>query len=215
VHFLKQEFREAKALFEISDNDPELHALALRYSQSNRSGEVLELANLKNLLNDLFENEYRLADILKIVLYDSTQRENMEERVSLAKFLLQKINPAWEEPTMLYDEKEKNLRLSGQGLVRLAVEVNELHQTGPSPDRRIFVTFGFSFQTLDLSKSSFKYLALLEGLKLKELNISQSEVQDLSTLKNFDKLEVLRISKGAFNQEQLALIPDHIKIIEQ
>ncbi|EDM26857.1 hypothetical protein LNTAR_06414 [Lentisphaera araneosa HTCC2155] len=215
VHFLKQQFREAKALFEISDNDPELHALALRYTQTSQPGQLLEVSVLQNLLDDLLENEYRLADVLKIVLYDSTQREDAEERASLAKFLLQKINLAWNQPSMIYDEKEKSLKLSGQGLVRLAVESKQLHQTGPSPDRRIFVTGGLRFQTLDLSESSFKHLELLEGLKLKELNICQSEVQDLSALENFDKLEILRISKGAFNQEQLALIPDYIEVFEQ
>ncbi|MDD7986020.1 protein kinase [Lentisphaera marina] len=215
VHFLKQEFREAKALFEISNNDPELHALALRYTQASQAGEILELAALQDLLKDVLDNKYRMADALKILLYDSVKRKDADERAVLAKFMLEKINPAWTQPLMIYNEKEKSLKLSGKGLVRLAVESKQLHQTGPSPDRRIFVTYGLSFHTLDLSKSSFKNLDLLEGLKLKELNICQSEVQDLSALKNFDKLEVLRVSKGAFSQEQLSVVPDSIKVFEQ
>ncbi|NQZ59820.1 MAG: hypothetical protein HRT88_20400, partial [Lentisphaeraceae bacterium] len=215
VHFLRQEFKQANKYYLINPQHSDLYMLSKKFATKAKSGGVMKVDDFIQLLKKLLQNKYRIAEVLKMLQYDSALRKSTGDKSQIVKMLLRHINPAWVGGPYVYNAKTKTLSIHGKGFVRIAVNKGELYQRGPKPQADIYVTKALRLKRLDVSGTEIISLDYLKGSKVIELDIRRTPIRDLSPLTEMLHLKRLIISVNHFDKTQLASIPAHITIEER
>ena len=113
-------------------------------------------------------------------------------------------NNHWTERTFIYDKQKQYLKISGDNFNELGIH---------DKFGRIQILTTIPIKHLDISNSEVSDLSYLYDIQLTTLDIRRTFVQDLSPIKNLKSLKTLIVNPKQFTQEKLSEIPSHVKII--
>jgi serine/threonine-protein kinase len=141
--------------------------------------------------------------VKKMLTYDHAVRKDQTHYDRLIREVLHYYNPKWDQENFQYDPQTQHLALHGNELKTLAYS-----WTGENPSLLTFLPI----TRLDISNSGAFSLTHLYGLNLKELDIRNTLISDLSVINQFPGLHRLIISPNQFTAEQLNDLPDSIQL---
>jgi serine/threonine-protein kinase len=136
-----------------------------------------------------------------IVLNDQRQRVDPNERAVIIQEHLRSINPDWHDGWFEYDFASSRLRIGGKGLTRLAA----------SPS----VLAGLQPRTLDISGSEISDLSSETGYAIESLDVRGCPLDRVHYLRRFVHLKKLVIHPGQLTQQELAMLPDWVEVIQE
>lgn len=162
------------------------------------------LSQMKNGHNPLFA--------LRLLYYDAKLRNNWTEHSKLAHYVLKLWNPKWHEDEFKYEPESKTLTLRGSGLNQLTY-----HHTANSITRNwdlhVNLVGSMPIERLSLRGSDYYDFASLKNLPVSWLDISNTSIQELLQVHQFEHLETLIIHKGQFSKKQLKKVPVEIEVV--
>ena len=149
------------------------------------------------------EASKREALIKKMLTYDIATRQDLQGYDQIIKEVLKFFNPEWNTEHFQYNTERKHLALHGEGLQILA-----LAREDEKPSLLCFLPI----ETLDISHSNVYSLTHLFGLELKELDIRNTLISNLSAIDQFPSLQRMIISPNQFTDKQIYALPESIEV---
>ncbi|MCH2209005.1 MAG: serine/threonine protein kinase [Lentisphaerales bacterium] len=208
--FIMQRFSESlKCIEKTTINDWPYLETAQTFSKIKQKRKKLAIEDFCQLLKLITQNTnkkiYRpLID--KMLAFDQVfmGQRTIEENIELTKTLIKIWNPAW-TGDFSYDTRTRKLKLGGEHLKVLKSEVNT--KTSMLSLLRFIAPLEIKF-----SASKLHRLSHLTDLNVYRLDISQTQIKDLSAINKFKSLKVINISKDQFTTEELKKIPSWILV---
>ncbi|EDM29058.1 hypothetical protein LNTAR_14617 [Lentisphaera araneosa HTCC2155] len=146
----------------------------------------------------------------KMVSYDGAVRKNIEDHSIFVRETILHHNHRWNSENFHFDKTKKHLKIHGDNLINLGVHSH----LARGVDSKIFFSFltYLKLKSLDLSQSDFFDLQQIQNLELTQLNISNTLVTNLSPLDEMPHLQELIVNYDQFPPQSLQQIPSKIKI---
>ena len=144
------------------------------------------------------------ATSYRALAYDIKTRSNFKGYEDVLKETFMLWNNHWVERTFNYDKQTQSLKISGDNFSELGIH---------DKFGRIEILKTIPIKYLDISNSEVKDLTFLYGCPIETLDIRRTFVQDLSPLKNLKTLKTLTISPKQFTKEKLAELPSNVELI--
>ena len=214
VHFLMQNLQQAKVDFAINDDTARLfHNICKKYSSHAQSGKLLEITTLVNLFEDLKSNNC-YPQLMIMLLYDGAKRQSLTDHSRLIKQTLELYNRQWVVQKFNYDEKSATLHLGGKGLSRLCAYTKNFSLKKQPGDIIIPLLKTLRLKKLDLSQSEIFNISELRGLSITKLDLRHTLInstKDISTI--LPNLRELTITKGQFPKNDPIWTQKEIKVI--
>lgn len=205
LDFLTQRFDSAFQLHKTGKTIPkDLQPLAQKYASRIGGEEYLSTDDFTELISELFAvhptNRMGLAE--KMIYYDLKNPRTTEERATIVKHILTQLNPTWKKQTFTYSSANHSLKISGNGLARLAID----------KPRQCILTI-LNPRKLDIRGSSITHLEKISTLNLAELDLRQTPVTSIIPLRDMKTLSRVIVSHGQFPEKQLDELPSFIEVI--
>jgi serine/threonine-protein kinase len=201
THFMMQQFGAAAESYEKAGFKGPNSDLALEYAQAKPDGALLSGAELAELVHRM--NQESLRD--RMMMYDSSARTDSEEHLLVVKAVLAKLNPEWNAEGFEYDPYSRSLAISGVGLKVLSSGLN----TAKCALRTL------NLRSLDIHGSSFSNLKNVMVLHVESLDIRQTGVLDIGTVKKMPYLKKLTVSPGRYPTGVLKQLRQKIEVVEE
>jgi serine/threonine-protein kinase len=207
-YFILQDFAKANEYFEInSDWNGKLYKLSRKYEQI-KSGELLSIDQLGELIRDLriFKGT-RMSMMEKMLVCDNEYRKDKTGYERVVRVVLAGWNGRWTAGRFEYDPHKKSLLLRGDQLKEFAIVSQE--SSGESPLRFVEI------RSLDAQGTGLRDLNQIKTLAIEFLDIRGTNVEDLNPIIHFPSLKTLVVAHEQFTEEQLAVLPDGLKVVVQ
>jgi hypothetical protein len=161
-----------------------------------------EFAVIIHTMTTSKQGRLRKALVNKMLLYDRTIRKDFTKYDVVVREALLFYNPTW-DGLLDYDVGSKHLTLRGDNLKVLAYSLY---------DRQTSLLLSLDLNSLDISGTDVYSLTHLYGLHLKELDISNTLISNLSSIDQIPTLRRLTVSRNQFTSEQIDALPDSIQV---
>ena len=207
--FLLQRYTEAQKYIKESRKFKYLQMsldAALKEAQ-NYNGRNVPLTTFVTALKGLREfGPATQATAYRAIAYDLKTRQDFNNYEHVIQEAFMLWNDHWRERTILYDREKQSLKVSGDNFASLGIN---------DKFGRIHLLPFIPIKHLDVSNSEVKDLTYLYGSKIESLDIRQTFVRDLNPLKNIKSLKHLIVSPRQFPPELLKVVPKHVEIISK
>jgi serine/threonine protein kinase len=208
LHFLCQNFSKARVHYEKSEHPPSsILKLCRRFAKlPKKSSELLSFEHFNELILQLSHNEWNHFLIERMIAYDQQQRPQGQHYLEAVKATF--LSMVFGEITDFdFDREHKHLKIEGSGVKSLLSSNKEA--SGLSILRFL------NPLSLDLSQTRFHSIPELKGFEqLRELNIRNTDVKEVSALNRFHILKV-HINEGQLDKEQKQGLGGWIELIEE
>lgn len=210
--FLSQRFAEADKFFNIREGRfSDLKAMIPTYAPKVGPNGLLPVDDFIDFINSLYYRRQDRAPLIeKMVIYDSLQRNSIQEQARIIFTILQVSNLDWKSQQFDYDETKSHLKISGKGLRKL-IRPKVPDEGSPYPSRSMLRFL--NLLSLDISHSGVYDLTHLDGLHLQYLDLRDTKVTDLTPLSSMNSLREVIVEPGQFSEDHLAKVPHFIKVI--
>lgn len=138
----------------------------------------------------------------KMLLYDRAVRNDFSNYDVVIREALLFFNRKW-TGRFNYNAQSRHLTLQGESLKTLA------HSWY---DRQISLLSSLDIESLDISGTGVYSLTHLYGLPLKELDISNTLISNLSGIDQIPTLRQLTVSRNQFTAKQIDSLPDSVQV---
>ncbi|MCH2207125.1 MAG: protein kinase [Lentisphaerales bacterium] len=202
--FMKQNFRGALKVFQkTSHKNVDLYEICQELDPSTLTAEgLLSIEQFIWVISR--SKKFRVNYLEHMIAYDKQVRQDQVGYEKIIKALLSLANKK-QNFELNYDLKNKYVSISGQGLRRL----NSPNDWGSSHCLLRFL----EFERLNLRYSGVTDLNQLKGLKrLKELDIRNTWIKDLSPLNEIPTLHKLVFHDKQFSTDQLAVLNKRVQL---
>ena len=150
----------------------------------------------------------RLPLIERMLVYDLRFPRKMEDRVAIVREVLAAINPESHDLSLDFDPTRRALAVQGSGVRFLSLP--------PSfGDSQLSLLRVVDPLELSLRGIPLRDLEELKGLRLIELDLRDSQVDNLLALRDMRSLKRLLISPGQFTSDQLSVLPEWVEVAEE
>lgn len=209
ILFIKQDFQ---AVLKCEKPFEPIYEMAQLCSEIPIKNELIHPDHFPEFFEKSISVRYGHFSILsvKMLAYDGATRKNKLDHSRFVHELIKQKNRNWKNPEFEFKHKTKHLRLSGKNLINLAAHITD-KRTGSSSSFFSYLTY-LKLKSLDLSQSDFFDLQQIQNLELTQLNISNTLVTNLSPLDEMPHLQELIVNYDQFPPQSLQQIPSKIKI---
>lgn len=137
----------------------------------------------------------------KLLFYYAENSENLDDYLAIAKVIIKRVNPEWNEEIFEYNHEERKLTLGGSGLVALFWRHHSILDYIP-------------IRYLHLKCPDLKTLSGLEELDISDINIRNTQVQNIKELVDLDYSRVKRlyIFPKQFSPAALTKLPKGLQL---
>ncbi|MDZ8117019.1 serine/threonine-protein kinase [Pontiella agarivorans] len=143
----------------------------------------------------------------KILIYDAAIRKNKKGYERVVREVVHFYNPEWSDIEFFYTPKTQHLKLGGKNLTTLGVFLR-------FEDRSLLSYI--KLRSLDISNTDAYNLAHFQHLLLLEtFNISGTLISTPPTEEMFPRLKTLIISPGQFTPEQISALSEWLNVVIQ
>ena len=146
------------------------------------------------------------ATAYRAIAYDLKTRTDFNNYELVLQEAYMLWNDHWRERTFQYDKKNQHLKVCGDNFANLGIT---------DKFGRINLLHYIPIKHLDVSNSEVKDLTYLYGSKIETLDIRQTFVRDLKPLRNIPTLKTIVVNPRQFPEDLLSVVPNHIKIIKK
>ena len=208
IYFIRQQFRLCSLL---PYNLTPLREVSQMFAGRVQKNGLLSPEDFSQMINAFKVQRYshHKQMAIKMVCYDGAVRKDIREHAKILHILLKLFNDKWVNGVFDYKAKKAHLSIKGKGIFKVAIRARTNRQQ---------LSYHYCFlrslklRSLDISETDFAELEQLEGLLFKRLNISNTKVLKLDTIKHFTELKELTVSKGQFTDKELKKIPSRIRV---
>ncbi|EDM29215.1 serine/threonine-protein kinase [Lentisphaera araneosa HTCC2155] len=146
------------------------------------------------------------ATAYRAIAYDLKTRADFNNYELVLEEAFMLWNDHWRERTFQYDKKNQHLKVSGDNFANLGIT---------DKFGRILLLPYIPIKHLDVSNSEVKDLTYLYGSKIETLDIRRTFVRDLKPLRHIPTLKIIIVNPRQFSEDLLSVVPNHIKIIKK
>jgi hypothetical protein len=213
AYFLKQDFSKAIQTYEgLTAEDAikiqkDLYDVSLIYQGKIAEDHLLSLNDFSNMLRDLKEvrtmKRTHLVEKMLSYVYEIKGKADYLEPVEA---ILEHWHEKWDSQGFALNTKTQTLRITSPDL-KMFTYINI------SSDRCILRFL--EFDHLILSGSGVYDLSHFDDLSIYSLDLRNTQINSLLPLNQFKNIDRIKISKHQFPDEQIQLLNQNIKIIEQ
>jgi serine/threonine protein kinase len=144
------------------------------------------------------------ATSYRALAYDIKTRSHFDGYEEVLRETFMLWNNHWTERTFIYDIQKQFMKISGDNFSELGIH---------DKFGRIDILKTIPVKHLDVSDSEVKDLTFLYGCPIETLNIRRTFVQNLSPLQNLKSLKKLTVSPKQFSPDKLKQIPKGIELL--
>lgn len=199
THFMMQRFKAAAESYRHTARKGTIPNLAKEYAGRKPDTDLLSGAELAGLIHRVGQSV--MWD--RMMMFDSSARNNSSEHLPVVKAVIEVLNPDWDAERFEYDPAARSLALSGPGLRVLS--------TGTNTSKCALRTL--NLRSLDLHGSGFFNLRDITILNIETLDIRDTEVVDLLPLLKMKYLKKLIVSPDRFPTNMLEQVGRDIQVL--
>lgn len=211
--FLTQRFSEAEEFYAIRQGtQKDLRDLIPDFSNKVDERGLLPVDDFIRLIRRMAQSHTDRAPLMeKMLIYDCLKRDSLSDKARMVRAMIRLSNPSWSAPVFKFSPADGHLLVGGDGLVTLYR--SHVPQEGAEFPSRCLLRL-LKLNSLVVRSSSIKDLKQLDGLNLKRLDIRTTNVTDIESLVSMESLNEFVIEPGQFDEEELAVLPETVKVIE-
>ena len=179
---------------------------ALKHNNSKEHG-VVSIDVFFSAIKGLREFGHQSqATAFRAIVYDIKTRRNFAAYENVLEESLLLWNDNWVDPHFRYDKATQSLRISGDNFSTLGIN---------DKFSRASLLFTIPIKHLDVSDSEVQDLSYLYGSNIESLDIRRTYVRDLSPLRKITSLKSLIMTPHQFSKEVMATLPPQIELISK
>lgn len=215
VYFLMQNFKHANADFtKYCVKAESLYKVTQRDERHSKNGQLLPPDILIQVIKDLSNEGGRFVQVVIMTLYDGAKRDSLSDHSRIVEATLKAYNHQWTMGLFDYNEEKSSLRISGKGLNKLLASAKDFSLEKKPGDIKIPLLQTLKLKFLDLRNSEIYCLKELTGLKIKELDISDTLINSGQNIKRYlPNLKKLTVNLGQFKKNDPVWSNSQIELI--
>ncbi len=217
VSFLMLDLNQALKDFKIVPNSAKrLEKICTKYQNCTFENGVLGIDDMSALIRDLSTEKINHVCAYILTLADRQKRKSLSEHSRLVKEVLQIFNPDWKsEKVFLFDEKSATLKLSGKGLKNLAIEARYFPAlVFPDKNVKFSLLQTLGLKSLDISGSEIGDLSQLKSQKITKLDVSNTAISNFVQLRKFlPNLQKLTVDQKQYNKLSTLPVIKNLEIV--